>query len=179
MAKDAATVRFRKQSEGNRSLLLRDDAAFDLSYWCGTCPFLFERVGGGTVWLEALQDRLADGFNGLDESIITAFGELLGEDDYLPLLIRLQPTLVEPLDAFDYFSHEGVATWGRNGTSGLPENPQTAYYRTFSTAVDADTHLYEFVVPMVPPSWNDKERVQQYVELMKNGREPTAVAIER
>ncbi|WP_345671388.1 hypothetical protein [Streptomyces similanensis] len=43
--------------------------------------------------------------------------------------------------------------------------------------VDADAHLYEFVVPMVPPTWNDRERVDEYVRLMELGTVPTAVAI--
>ncbi|MFG2867547.1 hypothetical protein [Streptomyces sp. NPDC048338] len=56
--------------------------------------------------------------------------------------------------------------------------PQAAtYYRTFETAVDADVHLYEFVVSMVPPMWNERERVEEYVALMEQGTVPTAVAI--
>ncbi|WP_327359988.1 hypothetical protein [Streptomyces sp. NBC_01296] len=30
---------------------------------------------------------------------------------------------------------------------------------------------------MVPPTWNDKERVEEYVALMEQGTVPTAVAI--
>lgn len=51
------------------------------------------------------------------------------------------------------------------------------YYRTFETAVDATAHLYEFVVPMVPPTWNTRDRVEEYVELMGGGTVPTAVAV--
>lgn len=31
---------------GRRVLLLDDRPAFELSYWCGTCPFLFRRLEG-------------------------------------------------------------------------------------------------------------------------------------
>lgn len=34
-----------------------------------------------------------------------------------------------------------------------------------------------FVVPMVPLTWNDRERVEEYVTLMGQGAVPTAVAI--
>lgn len=185
VADDEATVRFgeARRSEGAptgpRVLMLNEAPAFELSFWCGTCPFLFQRQEGAsaTVSLAYARDRLAKGLDDVDERVIAAFGDLLGADDYLPLLLRLEPTLVEPLDRLDYFSHEEVATWGRNGFYGLPEHPRTPYYRTFSTAVDVETHLYEFVVPMVPPSWNDEDRVRWYVEQMSGGAEPTAVAV--
>jgi hypothetical protein len=31
---------------GRRLLVLDDKPAFELSFWCGTCPFLFERLEG-------------------------------------------------------------------------------------------------------------------------------------
>jgi len=60
---------------------------------------------------------------------------------------------------------------------GLPENPRSFYYRTFETAVGPDEHLYEFVVPMVPPAWNERDRVQHYADLMVRDVVPTAVAL--
>ncbi|MGH3349378.1 MAG: hypothetical protein ACRDPS_01845 [Nocardioides sp.] len=89
----------------------------------------------------------------------------------------MKPELVAPNDGRDYFSHEQVATWGIDSFWGLPENPRTFYYRTFETTVESDEHLYEFVVPMVPPSWNDRERVQHYRDLMDRGVTPTAIAL--
>ncbi|WP_400999585.1 hypothetical protein [Agromyces sp. GXQ0307] len=97
--------------------------------------------------------------------------------DYLPLLLEVNPELVAPHDERDYFTHEQVATWGVDSFWGLPENPRTFYYRTFETAVASDEHLYEFVVPMVPPRWNDRERVEHYADLMAGGVTPTAVAL--
>ena len=42
---------------------------------------------------------------------------------------------------------------------------------------EAEAHLYEFVVPMVPPSWNDAERVRQLAVLLALSGRPTAVAV--
>lgn len=70
-----------------------------------------------------------------------------------------------------------MATWGPDQFWGLPEHPRTPYYRTFETVVDDTAHLYEFVVPMVPPLWNDRDRVEQYAERMRRGSLPTAVAV--
>ncbi|WP_394438575.1 hypothetical protein [Streptomyces sp. SGAir0957] len=164
-----------------RRLLMVDDApAFELSFYCGTCPFLFRRLETATqkLSLESVQERLTRALEDPDEGgVIDAFGTLLPQGEYLPLLLSVRPRLVVPGKEGDYFSGEQVTTWGIDQFWGLPEYPHTPYYRTFETAVDANAHLYEFVVPMVPPTWNDRERVEEYVRLMEEGTVPTAVAI--
>ncbi|MEV8315095.1 hypothetical protein AB0Q95_13055 [Streptomyces sp. NPDC059900] len=163
-----------------RLLLVDDEPAFELSFYCGTCPLLFRRLetATSTLSLAGVQERLAGALEDPDEGgVVDAFGALLPEGEYLPLLLMVEPRLVVPGQAGDYFSGEQVTTWGIDQFWGLPEYPHTPYYRTFETAVDSDAHLYEFVVPMVPPSWNQQERVEEYVRLMGRGTVPTAVAI--
>jgi len=114
--------------------------------------------------------------------VLAAFSEVVPEGAYLPLLLRIRPELVRPLDPADYFSHEQLATWDLDPFWGLPENPRTPYYRTFETplgrtALGYDAHLYEFVVPMVPPRWNDRSRVERYVQQLEVSTLPTVVAI--
>ncbi len=164
---------------GRRLLVLDGKPAFQLSPWCGTCQFLFQRLEGAnqTLALEEMQERLAGRLSDLDDGILDAFGSLLPEGDYLPLLLRVEPRLVTPGQEGDYFSDEQVAAWGVDAFWGLPEHPRTPYYRTFETVVDDDAHFYEFVVPMVPPSWNAPERVAEYAEQMGRGSVPTAVAV--
>jgi hypothetical protein len=77
----------------------------------------------------------------------------------------------------DYFAEEQVSTWGFESLWGLPVYPRTPYYRTYETAIDAGAHLYEFVVPMVPPSWNERDRVTAYAAELTAGATPTAVAV--
>lgn len=164
---------------GKRLLLVDSRPAFELSFWCGTCQFLFERLEGSTetMSLEVLRDRLNAGLDEVGQDVLDAFGQLMEEGLYLPLLIDVTPTLVRPATVSDYFAHEQVATWGLEAFWGLPVYPRTPYYRTFSTAVSPDAHLYEFIVPMVPPSWNEASRVQEYVEALGGGSVPTAVAV--
>lgn len=165
---------------GRRSLVVDGEPAFELSFWCGTCPFLFRRLETAqqTLSLESVQERLTGALaDPDDDGVIDAFGAVLAEGEYLPMLLRVEPRLVVPGKEGDYFSGEQVATWGLDQFWGLPEYPHTPYYRTFETAVDASAHLYEFVVPMVPPTWNARERVEEYVELMGRGMVPTAVAV--
>ena len=83
----------------------------------------------------------------------------------------MTPQLVAPGDASDYFSHEQVATLGVDPVAGSPENPATPYYRTFETPIGRQGHLYEFVVPMIPPAWNVKQRVAEYADT--TGATPT------
>jgi hypothetical protein len=165
---------------GRRLLVVDGEPAFELSAWCGTCPLLFRRLDTArqTLSLERVRQRLAGTLTDpVDSGVIDTFAALLPRGEYLPMLLRLDPRLVVPGQEGDYFSGEQVTTWGLDRFWGLPEYPHTPYYRTFETAVDASAHLYEFVVPMVPPTWNERERVEEYAELMGRGDVPTAVAV--
>lgn len=182
---DRATLRFgeaaRRTGEwaGRRLLLLGDQPAFELSYWCGTCPVLFQRLDGAnrTFSIEELDLTLSAGLDELDESVIEAFGSLLPDGEYLPILLGITPQLVHPAGQGDYFTEEQVVTWGVDSFWGLPRYPHTPYYRTFETAVSEDAHLYEFVVPMVPPTWLDPVRTLHYADTLRDSAKPTAVAL--
>ncbi|MFG2621331.1 hypothetical protein ACGFXC_27320 [Streptomyces sp. NPDC048507] len=163
-----------------RLLMVDDQPAFELSFYCGTCPLLFRRLVTATekLSLEAMQERLRGPLDDPDlAGVIDAFGALLPEGEYRPLLLDVEPRLIIPGREGDYFSAEQVTSWGVDQFWGLPEHPRTPYYRTFETAVATDAHLYEFVVPMVPPTWNDRERVEAYTASMERGTIPTAVAV--
>jgi hypothetical protein len=164
---------------GRRQLTMEGKPAFQLSSWCGTCPAMFERLQGATrtLSLEHLAERLRSGLDGVDQRVMREFGRLLPSGRYLPLLLEVVPRLVRPVEAGDYFAHEQVATWGLDAFWGLPENPRTPYYRTYQTPVSHQAHLYEFVVPMVPPSWNERSTVTEYEALLARSHKPTAVAI--
>lgn len=181
----AAVLRFGGEPKGERTwagrrlLWLSGKAAFELTFWCGTCPILFQRLEGATRTLSVaeLEDRLSRGLSGIDSGVLAAFAELLPAAAYMPMLLRVTPRLVTPAAEADYFAHEQVDTWGIDSFWGLPENPRTPYYRTFETRVTASAHLYEFIVPMVPPTWNDRARVQQYAQALETGSLPAAVAV--
>lgn len=168
-----------EQWAGKRLLSVDDRPAFELSFWCGTCQFLFERLEGAneTLSLAATQEVLRNGIDDIDDDIVGAFSELLQRGEYLPMLIEFVPELTEPAAAADYFAHEQVDTWGKEPFWDLPISPHSPYYRTFATSVDDEAHLYEFVVPMVPPSWNDRTTIADYAASMTSGEVPTAVAV--
>lgn len=185
LGRDGARLRFGEAAKadgawaGARVLQLDGRDAFELSLWCGTCPFLFKRLEGANdhLSLETMQEHLAEGVADLDEDVIRAFAALLPSATYLPLLLTIEPRLINPSHPGDYFAEEQVATWGIDTFWGLPEYPHTPYYRTFETRVAEDAHLYEFVVPMVPPSWNRAETVTDYRQRLDMSSTPTAVAV--
>ncbi|HXL88413.1 MAG TPA: hypothetical protein VN969_05420 [Streptosporangiaceae bacterium] len=164
---------------GNRYLMLDGQDAFELSFWCGTCPFLFERQTGASRTLspEQLTARLGAGLSGVDADVVAAAGALIPEGEYLPLLTTIRPRLVLPGDRDDYFSAEQVRTWGISDFWGLPEYPRTAYYRGATVPAGPGARLFEFIVPMVPPTWNEPGRVASYAEQMSAGASPACLAV--
>ncbi|GAA1656514.1 hypothetical protein [Actinoplanes couchii] len=168
----------RPENQARRVLTVDEAPAFELSFWCGTCQFLFERLEGATTTFSGSPDHpTVQPGPGLDEAAISRFGELLPRASYQPLLLQVNPRLIHPAKPGDYFAEEQVATWGVDSFWGLPTYPRTQYYRTFETRVSSDAHLYEFVVPMVPPSWNDRARVDAYAADLAAGAPGTAVAV--
>jgi hypothetical protein len=164
---------------GRRVLSVSGQHAFGLSFWCGTCPFLFERLEGAnrTLSIEEVQARFNAGLTEIDRDVVGPFADLLERGEYLSLLLEIEPTLVHPIRAGDYFAEEQVATWGTDGFWGLPEYPRTPYYRGDTRALDNENRLFEFVVPMVPPSWNDRATVAAHVDRLRRSSVPTCVAV--
>ncbi|WP_254875639.1 hypothetical protein [Streptomyces sp. CAI 127] len=96
-----------------RLLMVDDEPAFELSFYCGTCPLLFRRLEGARekLSLESVQERLTGALDDPDGGgVIDAFGALLPEGEYLPLLLSVEPRLAIPGQEGDYFSGEQVTT---------------------------------------------------------------------
>lgn len=150
---------------------------FELGLWCGTCPAVFQKLNEPhAADLGVANERLNAGLGAIDAEVLRAYRKALPKSQYTVMLIDVIPQLVTPGSTFDYFSHEQVATWGVDPVMSSPENPATPYYRTFETPVGPKQHLYEFMVPMVPPTWNDEQRVAEYSSDNSAANPPTAVA---
>ncbi|MFJ6538332.1 hypothetical protein ACIQH5_19065 [Paenarthrobacter sp. NPDC091711] len=102
------------QRAGQRLLWNGDKTAFSLSFWCGTCPLLFERTGDSTETASVSEARhhLNFGLDTIDEDVVDAFMSILPGGSYVPLLLEVQPELVTPGKQGDYFSEDQVDTWG-------------------------------------------------------------------
>jgi hypothetical protein len=176
---ETAVLRFSDDTTEGRFLQRDDKDAFELSFWCGTCQFLFKRLEGSTqtLSLPEIQATLNTGLDHIDLSVLEAFSQVLEPGTYLPMLLQVQPRLVTPGRTGDYFSEEQVATWGVNNFWGLPEHPQVPYYRTWQSAVNDDAHMYEFIVPMVPTTYNNQDTVAEHAQRLHASAQPTAVAV--
>lgn len=147
----------------SRQLMLSGTPVFELGMWCGTCPAVFQKLSEPTAGdVLTTHQRLNTGLRSIDHEVLRTYGALLPDAQYTVLLLEVAPRLVVPGGPADYFSHEQVATWGITSHTNAPEDPRTPYYRTVDGLVAPEQHLYEFVVPMVPPAWNDRGRVEQY-----------------
>lgn len=162
-----------------RNLVLNGKPAYELSWGCGTCAMLFRRLDGatGTVPVDRLRERLSRRADTIDTEVVDAFGTLLAAGEYLTLLVEVTPRLVTPMRDGDYFAEEQLATWGPSDFTGLPEYPNVAYYRAGQYELAAKERLFEFVVPMVPTSWNKPDTVADYERRLVQGDIPTAVAV--
>jgi hypothetical protein len=127
---------------------------------------LFERLPGASRTLSAdeLTARLNEGLPSADPAIIELASQLVPQGEYLPLLAEVAPQLVYPAGESDYFADEQVRTWGIDSFWGLPGYPRTPYYRAGTRPAAKSARLFEFVVPMVPPSWNNPDTVSQYTQ---------------
>ncbi|GAB2916539.1 hypothetical protein GCM10027028_11620 [Streptomyces sundarbansensis] len=94
-----------------RLLMVDDEPAFELSFYCGTCPLPLRRLetANEKLFLEDMQERLGGPLNDPDDNgVIEVFGALLPEGVYLPLLLDVEPRLVIPGGEGDYFSGQQV-----------------------------------------------------------------------
>lgn len=165
---------------GKRFLSVSGRPAFKLSFWCGTCPLPFERLKR----LErhpvsrASAGHLDEGLSEIDEDVVGAFSELLPTGEYIPQLLEIERTLTFPMKPGDHFAEEQDKTWRTSdGFWGLPEYPRTPYYRRDTRALDDENALFESVVPMVPPAWNDRQRVEEHAEQLRHSTRPTCVTL--
>lgn len=57
----------------------------ELSFWCSTCPFLFDRFEGSntTHSIERLRRTLADGLPDIDEQVVEAFSPPVRPGEYV------------------------------------------------------------------------------------------------
>jgi len=156
--------------------------AFEQTYFCGTCPLLFQRRSGADGYMppDRLRDQLAAGLDDLEPDIVRAFLSLLAPGSYLPILLETAAELVTPGGEGDYYTHEQLQTWNTEDKDYLPADPGTGYYRLngrSATAVPGGGLLFEFLVPLFPPDRNNRATFIRYQRAMHGGSRPTAVAV--
>jgi hypothetical protein len=164
----------------NRYLTIEGRPAYIIGGACDTCAFLFERQSGANQKVSStlVRQQLRQGLRTADSTVVEAVSTLLPGGTCVALLQRVLPRLVYPRLDGDYFAHEQVELWGVDPFFGLPNDPHVPYYRTRSAdGVEPSAAFFEFVIPMVPPTWLDRQTAQGYIGELMAGAEPTALAI--
>ncbi|KQM15761.1 hypothetical protein ASF83_07480 [Plantibacter sp. Leaf171] len=176
-----APLRFSGPREpGGRHLIVDGIPAFELSFPCGTCALLFRRLDAGARALAeaTLHHHLDEHVPAIDDlSLRELVSTFLPAGTYLPLLLSVEPVLVAPGGDLDYFSHEQVVHRGIDPNLGAPEDPATEYYRGSTRTIGDHETLFEFLVPMLPPSRNDRARVDAYETAFRAGGAATVLAV--
>lgn len=162
-----------------RHLTLDGRRAYLLTTRCDTCPFLFERSEGANQSVDVAEfaETLRAGIGALDPSVVETAARAMPDGRYRVALLDATPMLVWPGDGHDYFTHEQLDVWEIDPFWGLPNNPRVPYFRTANLPVSDHARLFEFVVPMFPPRWGNKEAMDDYRERVGRGEHPTALSI--
>lgn len=163
----------------DRYITIDGKKAYHIGNICGTCSFLFERLEGAnqSINVDNVVDQLNTGLTKLDPFVVDALKQVMPNGKYHVLLSQGCPTIIRPGQEGDYFSKEQVDLWGTDCFWCMPHSPKTEYYRLQTATLSHQRCLFEFLVPMFPHDWLDKDRVAQYREMASQGQMPSAVTL--
>lgn len=163
----------------HRYISLNGQPAFEIGNICNTCEFFFERKEGANAKVEIaeLASQLALGLKKEDRSSIEALSEMIPLGSYQVHLLEVYPNLIELGSNTDYFVSEQQRVWGLDGFWGLPHYPKTPYYRSGDRSLSKHSRLFEFIIPMYPENWLNSDRLEAYLDIIREGKMPTAVSL--
>lgn len=163
----------------DRYLMIDGKKAYHIGNICGTCSFFFERLGGANKHISAreVSKQLRSGLNSIESDLLDNIARIIPNGKYLVTLTKITPKMITLGGEGDYFVNEQVDIWGMDGFWGVPHYPKVQYYRGRTLTVQPGKTLFEFLVPMFPQNWLDKEAVNQYINLLEDEKTPTAITL--
>lgn len=177
-------VSFDKKGGGNwevwhRYISIEGKPAYEIGNICETCNFYFERLEGANQSVQPtdLIDQLNEGLSSLDKKTIEKVAEIIPNGKYKVLLLTVHPKLVKLGTNKDYFANEKIKLWGVDGFSGLPHNPKISYYRGTDQNIKEDEKIFEFIIPIFPQTWLNKDRIEFYKTQFDQNKTPTAISL--
>lgn len=164
----------------NRYLVINGKKAYDIGFRCGTCQFFFERLEGSANGGESVGGVIAQlntDLANLEQSTIDTLKLIIPDGTYYVFCSKVTPRLVSPHKIGDYFFEEQIELWGKEPFWGLPHFPKTEYYRLQTTVMSNKRCFFEFLIPMFPPGWLDKDQLSYYQNLLIQEKTPAAVTL--
>jgi hypothetical protein len=165
--------------EWDRYLLLDGKKAYHMGNICGTCTFFFERLGGANASVNPSQvvADLTAGIASVSDSAVDQIQKIIPAGTYFVTLNEIPLSFTTPGSPSDYFVKEQVELWGIDPFFGLPHYPKTEYYRVDTKVFSGTSCLFEFVIPMFPQRWLDRQRLEEMTRLLGDGKKPTAISL--
>jgi hypothetical protein len=177
----SSIIGFEKSGGGSwpiwdRYLTVENKRAYHIGNICGTCAFFFERLEGAnhSIKAAAIAERLNAGIDIASPAFTSILSEILPSGAYYINFPTLIGRLIAPGAADDYFVQEEAALWG---SEWVPHDPHITYYRSQSVVKSEHRQLFEFVIPMFPPTRLDQERLIHYKDEIVHGCQPTAFVV--
>lgn len=162
----------------DRYLTIEGKRAYHIGNICNTCEFFFERLEGANRSITTA--KVAECLNSgaaIDSTFVMTLSQILPIGSYRTTFLSTNPYLITPGGTNDYFAHEQVDLWGIDPFWALPHHPRIAYYRGRSLPIGNHRQLFEFIIPMFPYTWLDKNRLSHYQQEMAQGVRPTAFVL--
>lgn len=162
-----------------RYLTLNGERTYTIGNVCDTCGIMFERLGGGNQKVSPVEisERLREGITSFDQDLVETIGKVLPIGNYKIGLLKLSPKVVKLGSKDDYFANELYILQGPEQPWGLPHYPKVEYYRLPAPPPKNQEQFFEFIFPIMAPYWNDRETVAAYRKRLKDGEQPTALAL--
>ena len=171
-----------------RFLTIEGERAYKIGGSCDTCTFFFERIKSERLSPSDVADRLQNAPSLFDPDLIATVDALVPAGQYGLADVMIRPRLVGPCDEADYFSHESVDLFGMPSYTGVPVNPQIQYWRAGDAMLEPTVAalaprrlepnwLFHFVVPMEPPHWLDRDRIDLFKAQLSQGGAPAALGL--
>jgi hypothetical protein len=178
----APRIDFQREKAGavsTRFITIDGEKAHYLGLSCGTCGFIFERLGGANRKISpaAASKSLRSGISSIQNPVTEAVMELLPSGTYKALLVACVPQLIIPSKPGDYFFEEQIELWGVDSFWGVPHYAKNEYYRTGLADMPSQGRLFEFIVPMFPKSYLHEDTIRSYRTLLGSQPIPTALAV--
>lgn len=163
----------------DRFLLIENKPAYHIGNVCGTCNFFFERMEGAnkSFSIDEIRKDLQEGVSNINSETIDKFNLILPKGNYFSAILELNPYKISLGKQTDYFANEQIETWGLDGFWHLPHYPKIEYYRNTTEEISNTAKFFEFIVPMFPDNWLNKETIEFYKHQIENDQKPTAVSI--
>ncbi len=162
--------------EGNipfrRHLAIDHEKIYFYGNSCGSCPFMFQKVGKNKIKLtpQDVTEILKQGPKAIGVDLIQAISKIVPDGKY-----KIGYFEVDLEEVTNKSRNDPIAemVWAAHEDGG----PKTKYYRSKKVPINSITNLFELVLPLFSDNELHSQTIREYKRLINKGSQPTALAI--